>query len=70
MRFTRTWFPTLRDGFASDEIAEGKALLKAEYYRFKDAIEDLSGVKIDVQRLKKVSRSLITSARLFIGYPN
>jgi benzoyl-CoA reductase/2-hydroxyglutaryl-CoA dehydratase subunit BcrC/BadD/HgdB len=33
--------------------AEGKALLKAEYYRFKDAIEDLSSVKIDAQRLKK-----------------
>jgi len=33
--------------------AEGKAVLKAEYYRFKDAIEELSGVKIDAQRLKK-----------------
>ncbi len=33
--------------------AEGKTLLRAEYSRFKKAIEELSGVKIDVQRLKK-----------------
>lgn len=32
---------------------EGKALLKAEYRRFKEAIEELTGVKIDVPRLKK-----------------
>ncbi len=32
---------------------EGKALLRAEYDRFKDAIEKLTGVKIDVARLKK-----------------
>ncbi len=32
---------------------EGKALLRAEYGRFKDAIEGLTGVTIDVQRLKK-----------------
>jgi benzoyl-CoA reductase/2-hydroxyglutaryl-CoA dehydratase subunit BcrC/BadD/HgdB len=32
---------------------EGKALLRAEYKRFKDAIEKLTGVKIDVPRLKK-----------------
>jgi benzoyl-CoA reductase/2-hydroxyglutaryl-CoA dehydratase subunit BcrC/BadD/HgdB len=32
---------------------EGKALLRAEYSRFKVAIEELTGVKIDVQRLKK-----------------
>jgi benzoyl-CoA reductase/2-hydroxyglutaryl-CoA dehydratase subunit BcrC/BadD/HgdB len=33
--------------------AEGKALLKAEYRRFMVAIEELTGVKIDVPRLKK-----------------
>jgi benzoyl-CoA reductase/2-hydroxyglutaryl-CoA dehydratase subunit BcrC/BadD/HgdB len=32
---------------------EGKELLRAEYRRFKDAIEKLTGVKIDVPRLKK-----------------
>jgi benzoyl-CoA reductase/2-hydroxyglutaryl-CoA dehydratase subunit BcrC/BadD/HgdB len=32
---------------------EGKELLRAEYNRFKDAIEKLTGVKIDVPRLKK-----------------
>jgi len=32
---------------------EGKTLLKAEFRRFKDAIEGLSGVTIDVPRLKK-----------------
>jgi benzoyl-CoA reductase/2-hydroxyglutaryl-CoA dehydratase subunit BcrC/BadD/HgdB len=33
--------------------AEGRALLKAEYYRFKDAVERLTGVTIDASRLKK-----------------
>jgi benzoyl-CoA reductase/2-hydroxyglutaryl-CoA dehydratase subunit BcrC/BadD/HgdB len=33
--------------------AEGKNLLKAEYWRFKDAVEKLSGIKIDAQRLLK-----------------
>ena len=33
--------------------AEGRALLRAEYERFKEAVEDLSGVKIDVPRLKR-----------------
>jgi benzoyl-CoA reductase/2-hydroxyglutaryl-CoA dehydratase subunit BcrC/BadD/HgdB len=32
---------------------EGKALLRAEYQRFKEAIEGLTGVTIDVQKLKK-----------------
>jgi len=32
---------------------EGRALLKAEYYRFKDAVERLTGVTIEVTRLKK-----------------
>ncbi len=32
---------------------EGRSLLRAEYKRFKEAIEDLTGVKIDVKRLKK-----------------
>jgi benzoyl-CoA reductase/2-hydroxyglutaryl-CoA dehydratase subunit BcrC/BadD/HgdB len=31
---------------------EGRALLKAEYKRFKKAVEDLTGVTIDVPRLK------------------
>ncbi len=31
---------------------EGKALLKAEYYKFKDRVEQLTGTKIDVARLK------------------
>ncbi len=31
---------------------EGKALLKAEYYKFKDRIEQLTGTKIDVAKLK------------------
>ncbi len=31
---------------------EGKALLKSEYYRFKDRVEQLTGTKIDVARLK------------------
>lgn len=31
----------------------GREVLKAEYYRFKQAIEELSGVSIDAQRLKK-----------------
>ncbi len=33
--------------------AEGKALLKAEYNRFKDAVEKLTGITIDAARLKK-----------------
>ncbi len=33
--------------------AEGKALLAAEYRRFLAAVEELTGVKIDVERLKK-----------------
>jgi len=32
---------------------EGRELLRAEYYRFKDAVENLTGVKVDTQRLKK-----------------
>jgi benzoyl-CoA reductase/2-hydroxyglutaryl-CoA dehydratase subunit BcrC/BadD/HgdB len=32
---------------------EGKALLKAEYHRFKEAVEKLAGVIIDVDGLKK-----------------
>ena len=31
---------------------EGKALLKAEYYKFKDRVEQLTGTKIDVAKLK------------------
>jgi benzoyl-CoA reductase/2-hydroxyglutaryl-CoA dehydratase subunit BcrC/BadD/HgdB len=31
----------------------GRALLKAEYYRFKETMEKLAGVKIDAARLKK-----------------
>ena len=33
--------------------AEGRALLKAEYVRFKEAVEELTGVTIDAERLKK-----------------
>ncbi len=33
--------------------AEGKALLKAEYLRFKEAVEKLTGITIDADRLKK-----------------
>lgn len=32
---------------------EGKSLLRAEYMRFKEAVEELTGVKIDAVRLKK-----------------
>jgi benzoyl-CoA reductase/2-hydroxyglutaryl-CoA dehydratase subunit BcrC/BadD/HgdB len=32
---------------------EGRALLKAEYQRFKEAVESLTGVAIDSERLKK-----------------
>jgi benzoyl-CoA reductase/2-hydroxyglutaryl-CoA dehydratase subunit BcrC/BadD/HgdB len=32
---------------------QGRGLLKAEYYRFKDAVEKLTGVTIDAARLKK-----------------
>jgi len=35
------------------KTAEGKALLKAEYMRFKEAVEYLTGIKIDPARLKK-----------------
>lgn len=35
------------------KTAEGKALLKAEYYRFKKAVEDLTRITIDAERLKK-----------------
>jgi benzoyl-CoA reductase/2-hydroxyglutaryl-CoA dehydratase subunit BcrC/BadD/HgdB len=35
------------------KTTEGKALLKAEYIRFKKAVEDLTGVTIDASRLKK-----------------
>ncbi|MHB8205067.1 MAG: double-cubane-cluster-containing anaerobic reductase, partial [Desulfomonilaceae bacterium] len=31
---------------------EGKALLKAEYYKFKDRVEQLTGITIDVAKLK------------------
>jgi benzoyl-CoA reductase/2-hydroxyglutaryl-CoA dehydratase subunit BcrC/BadD/HgdB len=33
--------------------AEGRALLRAEYLRFKDAVEKLTGITIDAARLKK-----------------
>ena len=33
--------------------AEGRKLLQAEYYRLKGAVEELTGVTIDAQRLKK-----------------
>jgi benzoyl-CoA reductase/2-hydroxyglutaryl-CoA dehydratase subunit BcrC/BadD/HgdB len=33
--------------------AEGRALLRAEYFRFKEAVEKLTGVTIDAKRLKK-----------------
>ncbi|MEJ2718273.1 MAG: double-cubane-cluster-containing anaerobic reductase [Deltaproteobacteria bacterium] len=33
--------------------AEGRAMLRAEYQRFKEAVEELTGVTIDVERLKK-----------------
>ncbi|MBW2651305.1 MAG: 2-hydroxyacyl-CoA dehydratase, partial [Deltaproteobacteria bacterium] len=33
--------------------AEGRALMKAEYLRFKEAVEKLTGVTIDAARLKK-----------------
>jgi benzoyl-CoA reductase/2-hydroxyglutaryl-CoA dehydratase subunit BcrC/BadD/HgdB len=32
---------------------QGRELLKAEYFRFKNAIEELGGVSIDAQKLKK-----------------
>jgi benzoyl-CoA reductase/2-hydroxyglutaryl-CoA dehydratase subunit BcrC/BadD/HgdB len=32
---------------------KGRELLKAEYWRFKDAVEELTGVTLDAQRLKK-----------------
>ena len=32
---------------------EGRALLKAEYLRFKEAVEKLTGIRIDADRLKK-----------------
>ena len=33
--------------------SEGRALLRVEYFRFKDAIEELTGLTIDAERLKK-----------------
>ncbi len=33
--------------------AEGRSLLKAEYFRFMEAVEKLTGIKIDAARLKK-----------------
>ena len=33
--------------------SEGRALLQAEYFRFKEAVERLTGVTIDAKRLKK-----------------
>ncbi len=33
--------------------AEGRALLKAEYFRFKAAVENLTGVRIDADKLRK-----------------
>jgi benzoyl-CoA reductase/2-hydroxyglutaryl-CoA dehydratase subunit BcrC/BadD/HgdB len=33
--------------------AEGRALLRAEYFRFKEAVEKLTGVTIDAEKLKK-----------------
>ncbi len=33
--------------------SQGRALFKAEYLRFKEAVEELTGVKIDAARLKK-----------------
>jgi benzoyl-CoA reductase/2-hydroxyglutaryl-CoA dehydratase subunit BcrC/BadD/HgdB len=33
--------------------SQGKALLKAEFIRFKEEVEDLTGVKINAERLKK-----------------
>ncbi len=33
--------------------ASGRSLFKAEYLRFKQAVEELTGVKIDAARLKK-----------------
>jgi benzoyl-CoA reductase/2-hydroxyglutaryl-CoA dehydratase subunit BcrC/BadD/HgdB len=32
---------------------EGKSLLKAEYYKFKDRVEQLTGITLDVDKLKK-----------------
>jgi benzoyl-CoA reductase/2-hydroxyglutaryl-CoA dehydratase subunit BcrC/BadD/HgdB len=32
---------------------EGQSLLKAEYYKFKDRVEELTGITLDVARLKK-----------------
>jgi benzoyl-CoA reductase/2-hydroxyglutaryl-CoA dehydratase subunit BcrC/BadD/HgdB len=32
---------------------EGRLLLKAEYFRFKEAVEKLTGVNLDVERMKK-----------------
>jgi benzoyl-CoA reductase/2-hydroxyglutaryl-CoA dehydratase subunit BcrC/BadD/HgdB len=35
------------------KTSHGRDVLRAEYMRFKDAVEKLTGVKIDVERLKK-----------------
>ncbi len=40
-------------GIPQVKSAEGRALLKAEYLRFKEAVEELTGVAIDAIRLKK-----------------
>lgn len=54
-------FETLKDLVSKFHImdipqmksVEGKALLKAEYLRFKEAVEKLTGITIDAARLKK-----------------
>ena len=54
-------FETLKDLVSKFHImdipqmksVEGRALLKAEYLRFKEAVEELTGVTIDAARLKK-----------------
>jgi benzoyl-CoA reductase/2-hydroxyglutaryl-CoA dehydratase subunit BcrC/BadD/HgdB len=42
--------------------AEGRSLLKAEYFRFMEAVEKLTGVKIDAARLKK-GMSIVNNKR-------
>ena len=39
---------------------EGRSLLKAEYWRFKNAVEKLTGVIIDTQRLLKWWKPLLS----------
>ena len=36
--------------------AEGRSLLRTEFWRFKEAMEDLTGITIDAERLKKGTR--------------